>query len=217
MTGPHALPWAVGPPSAAFPDEDFFARPVLEVARDLLGARLESTVGGERAVVVIVETEAYQGPGDPASHAATRQGVTRRNRAMFGPPGRAYIYRSYGVHWCFNVVTGGEGSGEAVLVRGAEVLEGVDVVRRRRGRSPLAAGPGRLCEALAVTDALYGHPLDQPPVRMLGGWSVPEALVARSGRVGVREAADWPFRFYVRGSAGVSRARFGHESPEEKG
>lgn len=185
---------------------DFFRRPVLEVARDLLGTRLVSTVGGKRTVGVIVETEAYRGADDPASHAATRAGRTHRNRAMFGPAGRAYVYRSYGVHWCANVVTGEEGSPEAVLLRGLEPLEGIDLMRTRRGdREPLAAGPGRLCEAMAITGDLYQHELERPPLMVAPGWHVPEALVGVSGRVGVSAAADRPFRFYVVGSSGVSR------------
>jgi DNA-3-methyladenine glycosylase len=180
---------------------------VLDVARALLGCRLVSTVGGVRAVGVIVETEAYAGPTDPASHAATRSGVTARNRAMFGPSGRAYVYRSYGVHWCTNVVTGPVGEAQAVLLRGLEPLEGLPEMARRRGRvTPLGAGPGRLCQALGITGAHYGHDLSQPPLQLLSGWDVPDALVGVSGRVGVSAAADWPYRFYVLGSDGVSRA-----------
>jgi DNA-3-methyladenine glycosylase len=175
------------------------------VARTLLGCRLVSTVDGLRAGGVIVEAEAYAGPNDPASHAATRSGVTERNRAMFGPAGRAYVYRSYGVHWCMNVVTGPVGEAQAVLLRGLEPLEGGTEMARRRGRPPLGAGPGRLCQALGITGALYGHDLSQPPLQLLPGWNVPDAFVGVSGRIGVSAAADWPYRFYVLGSGGVSR------------
>jgi DNA-3-methyladenine glycosylase len=179
---------------------------VTEVARALLGSALVSTAGGFRAVVVVTETEAYGGVDDPASHAATRSGVTERNRAMFGPPGRAYVYRSYGVHWCLNVVTGAEGSGQAVLLRGAAPIEGLDLMRARRsGRTPLCAGPGRLAEALGVTDAMYGHPLSVPPLVLLPGWSVADERTGISGRIGVGVAAELPWRFYVRGAPGVSR------------
>jgi len=155
---------------------------------------------------VIVETEAYSGPDDPASHAATASGPTKRNRAMFGPPGYAYVYRSYGVHWCLNVVTGGEGEPGAVLIRGLDPLEGEDVIATRRGgRRPWTAGPGRLGMALGVTDALYGHDLRRPPLVLRAGWSVPDAAVGVSPRIGVSKAADWPHRFYVRGAPGVSR------------
>ena len=203
-----SLPWLVSEPSPDRLPDGFFERPVLDVARDLLGKRLVSTVGGKRAVGVIVETEAYQGPDDPASHAATRSGRTHRNRAMFGPGGCAYVYRSYGVHWCMNVVTGVEGRAEAVLIRGIEPVEGIDiVVARRGGREPLAAGPGRLCEALAITGDLYGHRLNQEPLELVAGWQVPDSLVGVSGRIGVSAAAERPFRFYVLGSPGVSPHR----------
>ena len=183
----------------------FFRRPVVEVAREVLGGCIVSLVGGARVAGVIVETEAYGGPADPASHAATRSGVTRRNRAMFGPPGRAYVYRSYGIHWCMNVVTGEPGEGGAVLLRGILPILGSEVMRRRRRhRTPLGAGPGRLTEALGIDGELYGHDLREPPLQILPGWSVPEERVAASGRIGIREAADWPHRFYVRGSAGVT-------------
>ena len=156
-------------------------------------------------VGVIVETEAYLDARDPASHAATAA-PTDRNRIMYGPPGVAYVYRIYGMHWCLNVVTGPEGSAQAVLIRGVEVLEGEEVVRtRREGRRPWAAGPGRLCGALGVDGALDGHRLDRAPLRILTGWRVSEDRVARSGRIGVRLAAEWPLRYFVRGAAAVSR------------
>lgn len=178
------------------------------MARDLLGVRIRSTVGGREAVAVIVETEAYLGSLDPASHAATRQGVTARNRAMFGPAGRAYVYRSYGIHWCLNVVTGAEGAGEAVLIRGVDPLAGEEVMAARRGgRRPLAAGPGRLAEALGIGPQLYGHDLALPPLEILPGWRVPERMVRVTGRVGVKNAPEWPLRYLVSGSPGVSRAR----------
>ena len=201
-----ALPWRSGlPPATDFPS-GLFRQPVAEVARALLGTRLISTLGGETAVGVIVETEAYGGADDPASHAATRDGLTRRNASMFGPPCRAYVYRSYGVHWCVNVVTGDVGSPSAVLLRGLEPLEGDDVMlRHRSGRIPIAVGPGRLCEALAIDGALDGHDLREPPLWLEPGWHVGDGSVGVSGRVGVRAAADRPLRFYVLGSPGVSR------------
>lgn len=181
-------------------------RPVTEVARALLGSVLLSTVDGARTLAVVTETEAYGGPDDPASHAATRSGVTERNRAMFGPPGRAYVYRSYGVHWCLNVVTGAEGSGAAVLFRGAAPLGGLDVMRvRRSGRTPFCTGPGRLAQALGVTGALYGHALERAPLILLPGWCVADEHTGVSVRIGVGVAAERPWRFYVRGAPGVSR------------
>lgn len=203
------LPWH-GPrePSCHPLEPSLLRSDAAAVARALLGARLRSSVGGESCTGVIVETEAYLGSGDPASHAATRAGVTDRNRTMFGPAGRSYVYRSYGIHWCLNVVTGEAGVGQAVLIRGVEPLEGAEVMLgRRRGRRPLAAGPGRLGQALAVTGELDGHDLSRPPLELLAGWPVPGERVARTGRVGVSRAPEWPLRFVVRGSPGVSRAR----------
>lgn len=201
------LPWRadVGP-STGFP-RDFFLRPVAEVARGLLGARLISDVGGSRTSGVIVEAEAYEGLDDPASHAATRVGRTHRNRAMFGPAGHAYVYRIYGMHWCVNVVTGLEGDPQAVLLRGLDPLEGLEAMARRRGgTASLAAGPGRLCQALGITGALYGHDLRRPPLRLEPGWAVAPSRIGVGGRIGVRAAADRPLRFYVVGAHGVSRA-----------
>jgi DNA-3-methyladenine glycosylase len=199
------FPWRGGPPPVASFADGFFAGAAPDVARGLLGARLVSSVGGCRTAGVIVETEAYLGPDDPASHAATRGGPTERNRAMFGPPGRAYVYRSYGMHWCMNVVTGVEGVAQAVLLRGLDPLEGeAHMAHRRRGRAPLASGPGRLCEALGVTGVLYGHDLSAPPLLLLPGWPLPDYMIEVGGRIGVRVAADWPLRYYVRGNPGVS-------------
>jgi DNA-3-methyladenine glycosylase len=167
---------------------------------------LLSTVGGVRTLAVVTETEAYGGPDDPASHASTRSGVTERNRAMFGPPGRAYVYLSHGVHWCLNVVTCAEGSGAAVLFRGATPIVGLDTMHARRsGRTPLCTGPGRLAQALGVTGALYGHALERAPLVLLPGWHVPDEGIGASGRIGVGVAAERPWRFYVRGAPGVSR------------
>lgn len=201
-------PWRCGvQPQSGLPP-GFFARDAREVARDLLGARVASTVEGRRVEGVVVEVEAYLGPGDPASHAATRGGRTARNASMFGPPGRAYVYLVYGIHWCLNVVTGKEGEAQAVLLRGMEPLNGLDVMASRRGRNEaLGSGPGRLAQALGVDGGLDGHDLRRPPLRILPGWSVPDHAVAVTGRVGVREAADLPFRFLLEGSPGVSPGR----------
>lgn len=201
----RSLPWRSGAPGGGIFPTGFFLRPVADVARALLGARLVSTVDERRCAGVVVETEAYGGPEDPASHAATRSGRTRRNASMFGPPGHAYVYRSHGVHWCFNVVTGPESVPQAVLIRGLEPLEGVDVMEGRRGgRRPTAAGPGRLCQALGIDGGHDGLDLSRGALRLEPGWTVPAAAVRVTGRVGIRAAADWPLRFYVSGSPGVS-------------
>lgn len=178
------------------------------LARDLLGQRLHSSVAGETVVGRIVETEAYLGPEDAASHAATRTGVTERNRLMFGPAGIAYVYRIYGMHWCLNV-TGGRDADEvgAVLLRGVEIIEGRPIAARRRGRDDhLADGPGKLCQAFGVDGALDGHDLTEPPLRIIPADPVPDDLVRRTGRVGIRSAVSWPLRYLVADSPGVSRA-----------
>jgi DNA-3-methyladenine glycosylase len=185
--------------------DSFFLRDAAAVARELLGTRFRSTVGGVTVEGVVVETEAYTGPHDPASHGAARIGETHRNRSMFGPPGRAYVYRSYGIHWCLNVVTGEPGYPAAVLIRALDPIAGVsEMTLRRGGRMPLCAGPGRLTQALGVTGDLDGHSLADPPLQLLQGWRIPEGEVAVSGRVGVAKAADWPLRFYLRGHPEVS-------------
>lgn len=189
--------------------EAFFDRDAEEVARDLLGAVLETTLDGVRTTGRIVETEAYPGPHDSASHAAERVGRTRRNEPMFGAPGTAYIYRIYGLHWCFNVVTGPIGYPAAVLVRALEPLEGVEAMRRRR-RNPardrdLASGPGKLAEALAITGDLNRHLLREAPLRILAGSPVSDEEVTRGPRIGISSAVDWPLRFYITDSPWISR------------
>jgi DNA-3-methyladenine glycosylase len=189
---------------------DFCARPAEDVARDLLGRVLVSSVGGDVAAGRIVEAEAYVGPHDDASHAASRTGRTARNAAMFGPPGTAYVYRIYGIHWCLNIVTDRPGYPAAVLVRALEPLAGWDVMRRRRGGvadRDLARGPGRLAQALGVDRSLDGHALRAPPLLLTAGAPVPAARVAVDRRVGVVRAADWPLRFFVEGSRWISRGR----------
>lgn len=200
-------PWSGSPGRGTF-DRSFFERPAERVAPDLLGARLVSTVGGRRVVGAIVEVEAYTGTDDPASHAAARIGRTRRNSSMYGPPGTAYVYLSYGVHWCLNVVTGGIGEPCAVLLRAVDPIEGLGVMATRRGRERhLTSGPGRVGQAFGVTDALDGHEFSSPPLRLLPGWPTPPGWIDVSGRVGVSRAQDWPLRFSVRGNTSVSRPR----------
>jgi DNA-3-methyladenine glycosylase len=180
--------------------DDFFARDVCEVARDLVGATLIlDGVGG-----VVVETEAY-GPGDPASHSF--RGPTSRNRTMFGPPGRLYVYRSYGIHWCANLVCGVEGVGSAVLLRALEPTSELDVMRARRGvEDPrlLCSGPGRLTQALGITLAHDGLRVDRPPFTFEPS---PGADLVVGPRVGITRAADRPRRYALRGSPFVSRPR----------
>jgi len=177
----------------------FFARSVHDVAPELVGSTLlVDGVGGR-----IVEVEAYDA-GDPARHGF--RGQTARNRAMFGPAGHAYVYRSYGIHWCLNLVCGREGVPEAVLVRALEPTHGLERMRERRGLDDerlLCAGPGRLCQALEVSAAQDGLALDAPPFALLPAEE--GVAVARGPRVGIKRAADLPWRYGLAGSSFVSR------------
>lgn len=145
----------------------------VEAAQYLLGATIIRTLkSGEVLKARIVETESYH-QSDPASH--TYRGQTKRNAAMFGPPGHAYIYFSYGVHWCFNVTAGEKGEGAGVLIRAAESLEGIATMRRLRGNvtdSHLTNGPAKLTQALAIDNSLYGHDLHHPPLQVIDGGTV---------------------------------------------
>ncbi|KQW50805.1 MULTISPECIES: DNA-3-methyladenine glycosylase [unclassified Roseateles] len=177
---------------------DFNASPV-DVARELLGwTLLVDGVGG-----VIVETEAYDGD-DPASHSFS--GRTARNAAMFGPPGHAYVYLSYGLHWCLNFVCREPGHGAAVLVRALQPTHGLDVMRARRGVEALrllAAGPGRVGQALGIDRSFDGLPLDRPPFELQPPAGPVD--VASGARIGISKAAEQPWRFGVTGSAFLSK------------
>jgi DNA-3-methyladenine glycosylase len=177
----------------------FFARSVHEVAPDLIGATLlVDGVGG-----TIVEVEAYDHE-DPAAHGY--RGRTAQNASMFGPPGHAYVYRSYGIHWCLNLVCEDEGVASAVLLRALEPTHGLDAMRMRRGLEEqrlLCAGPGRLCQALAITRGHDGLPLDEPPFRLTARSG--DGDVVRGPRVGITKAADLPWRYALSGSRYLSR------------
>ena len=179
---------------------DFFARSVHTVAPELLGVTLlVDGVGGP-----IVEVEAYDAD-DPAAHGF--RGKTDRNASMFGPPGHAYVYRSYGLHWCLNFVCDAEGVAAAVLVRALEPSEGLEAMRARRGVAQerlLCAGPGRLCQALGVTRDHDGCALDEPPFALVAPDERP-ALVS-GPRIGISRAAELPWRYGVAGSRFLSRA-----------
>lgn len=183
----------------------FFARPARAVAPDLLGALLVSEVGGVRTSGRIVEVEAYEGPDDPASHAADSIGRTRRNEGLFGPPGTAYVHLNYGIHWCFNAVTDVEGSPHGVLIRALEPVCGTVHMRSRRGRDELTNGPGRLSQALGIGPDLQGHPLDEPPVWIEEGAPVPAESLVTTTRIGITKGAELRLRFYDSRSRWVSR------------
>ena len=176
-------------------------RSVHEAARTLIGwTLLVDGVGGR-----IVEVEAYA-PDDPASHSF--RGETSRNGAMFGPPGCLYVYRSYGVHWCANVVCHEPGTGAAVLLRALEPTHGLDTMRARRGLDDdllLCSGPGRLTQALGISNAHDGLPLDGPPFRLLEPHDPVE--VVAGPRVGISRAVELPWRYSLRSSPFVSRPR----------
>ncbi len=186
-------------------DSAFFDRPASQVAPDLLGALLVSEIGGVRTAGWIVETEAYEGPGDPASHAWGRTGRTPRNEPLFGPPGTAYVHLNYGIHWCFNAVTAAVGLPHGVLIRALEPSTGQEQMRARRGRQELTNGPARLAQALGLGPELQGHPLDRRPVWIEVGAPVPSEEIVRATRIGIRRGADRPWRYYDGRSPWVSR------------
>ena len=176
-----------------------FGASALSVARQLIGTvLLVDGIGG-----MIVETEAYD-QSEAASHGFT--GPSVRNAPLFGPPGRAYVYHSYGIHWCLNVVCRKTGHAAGVLIRALEPTIGIDVMMRRRGSADLrllCSGPGRLGEALAVSTALNGKRLDRTPFKLLAPLSKPSLV--RGKRIGITKAADRPWRFGLKGSVFVSR------------
>ena len=177
----------------------FFDRSVHEVAPELIGASL--FVGG--AGGVIVEVEAYHHT-DPAAHSYT--GPTERNAVMFGPPGYAYVYRSYGIHWCLNFVCEEEGSASAVLIRAIEPTTGLALMRRRRGLKEarlLSSGPGRLTQAMGITHAHNGLALDEAPFSLTVRTEEPEILTGP--RIGITKAADLPWRYGLKGSRHLSK------------
>jgi DNA-3-methyladenine glycosylase len=180
----------------------FYARPVVEVARDLIGC----TVSHDGCAGVIVETEAYH-ESEPACHAFV--GLTPRTRVLFGPPGRAYLYRSYGIHACLNAVCEPEGVGAAVLIRALEPVEGIELMRRRRGVErvrDLCSGPGKLTQALGIGLELNGSDLARGPIvfaRRPNAWK--DVPVAESRRIGITKAIELPWRFCAVGNPSLSR------------
>ncbi len=178
---------------------EFFARSVHDLAPELVGVTLlVGGVGGR-----IVEVEAYDGE-DPAAHGF--RGRTARNASMFGPPGHAYVYRSYGLHWCLNLVCDQEGRAEAVLLRALEPTHGLDAMRARRGLEEprlLCAGPGRLCQGLGVTRDHDGLPLDAPPFELRAPERTPP--IVTGPRIGISVAVEQPWRYAEAGSRFLSR------------
>ena len=183
----------------------FYARPTLCVARDLLGCVVSHATAEGMVAGVIVETEAYIGPEDPACHAYV--GRTRRNEAMWGPPGHAYVYKSYGIHWMLNVVTERDGYPAAVLIRAAEPLAGAAILAERcagQRRRDWLVGPGRLTQGLGLDGGANGASLTSGPLLIHAGAPVLDADIFASGRIGISRGVELPWRFYVAGSASVS-------------
>jgi DNA-3-methyladenine glycosylase len=197
---------------------DFFARPATQVAPSLLGCVLAHRTAVGLVAVELTEVEAYAGRTDPASHAY--RGKTRRNAVMFGPPGHAYVYFTYGMHFCANLVCAGEDTADAVLLRAGAITAGEELARARRSRLPpatdlafrdLARGPARLCQALGIDRTLNGADVCAPdsPLQVLPGARTPvrSAAIATGPRVGVSSAAEVPWRFWLDGEPTVSAYR----------
>lgn len=196
-----------GPP--ATPDRTWFDRPSDELAPELLGARLVRDTPDGRIGGRIVEVEAYRGPEDLAAHSS--RGRTARNAVMFGPPGHLYVYFTYGMHWCSNVVCNPSGGGGAVLMRALAPLVGLDVMWARRPKArrerDLCSGPARLCQALGLTGDLDGADLSTGPVHLLDDGTPPPSDPGNSVRIGLSpgKGDDSPWRWFVAGDPNVSR------------
>jgi DNA-3-methyladenine glycosylase len=174
-----------------------------------LGTVLECETEDGTASGIIVETEAYLGEHDLACHAAV--GRTARTEHLYGAPGISYVYFIYGMYWCFNAVTRAEGSPSAVLVRALEPLDGISLMRKRRPRTRsdvnLTNGPGKLCQALGITGALTGKPMQRKPLVIREGRHVSDVQVEVTPRIGITKCADWPLRWIIRGNEYVSKGK----------
>jgi DNA-3-methyladenine glycosylase len=187
--------------------KDLFEKDTIKAARSLLGAVLVHDSPEGRTSGIIVETEAYLSQDDPACHAS--KGKTKRNAVMFGPPGRAYVYLIYGCYYCFNAVTNKEGVGEAVLIRALEPLEGLELMKERRGPGQkltnLTSGPGKLCDAMGISKEQNGLSLQKPPLYITAGVEIESSSIGVSGRIGINQAQDKPWRFFISGNIYLSR------------
>jgi len=184
---------------------DFLAGPAEEVAPRLLGCHIIRKVGGKTLVGRIVETEAYH-QTDAASH--SYRGQTPRTKIMFGQPGHLYVYFTYGMHYCCNIVTGGEGEGSAVLIRALEPVAGLEPMRTNRPNQPdnqLTNGPAKLCQAFKIDKQSNGHDLSQEPLQLIIKPALAPAKIVRTVRIGISQAKDVPWRFYEHGNSFVSR------------
>jgi len=194
-------------------ERGFFLQNVQDIARSLLGMHFVRIDGnGQRLSGRIVETEVYAGKHDPASH--SYRGKTSRNAVMFKPGGHLYVYFTYGMHYCCNVVTGPEGDGEAVLIRALEPLEGLDIMIRQRYKKEtitqqqfknLTNGPAKLCAAMGIDKNMNGMDLLTGECRIEAGTVIPDKDVISASRIGIRLGSDLPWRYYIRGNEWVSR------------
>lgn len=179
-------------------------------AQLLLGRVLVRVRSGQKLAGKIVETEAYH-QSDPASH--TFRGMTARNAAMFGPAGRAYIYFTYGMHYCFNITAGTEGEGSGVLIRALEPLEGLDIMQQNRRlqgqprsvKLNLCSGPAKLAQAMAIDKSLYGHDLTKPPLYLEGAEAIPTNQIVTTTRIGIKNSAATLLRFYIKDNPYISK------------
>ncbi len=190
---------------AYLPGYDFYARDPCEVAIDLIGSYLVSTDHEGLTAIRIVEVEAYGGEDDPASHAF--RGMTRRNAPMWDSPGRSYVYFTYGMHYCFNIVTSPKGVAGAVLIRAGQPVQGIDIMTRRRGRNllgDLCSGPAKLCQAMGIDLSLNNVILDTPRICLLVPRNRNHLEIECSARIGIRNGLHLPWRFYEKDSVWVS-------------
>ena len=188
----------------------FYLRPTLTIAKELLGKLLVRKIGRQLLIGRIVEVEAYLGKRDPASHAY--RGKTRRNEIMFREGGHLYVYFTYGMHFCANVVTREEGVGEAVLIRAVEPVEGIEVMIKNRGFTrdetnywDLTNGPAKLCEAFGIQRGQNGIDLLDEEIFVTRGETIPNSRIGTSTRIGIKNATDKRWRFFVKGNRFVSR------------
>ncbi len=191
--------------------QSFYQKKTVALAKSLLGTYLVHDSAEGRAIGRIVETEAYLNGKDPASHSF--KGKTKRNEVMFGPPGHAYIYFIYGMYYCFNVVTGCVGNGEAILIRALEPVDGIKLMEERRGTRDvrnLCSGPGKLVQALGITRDLNGHSMVHPPLTIwshesFGEMRPKKSEIIATPRIGINLGMELPLRFYLKGSHFASR------------
>jgi DNA-3-methyladenine glycosylase len=187
--------------------QSFYARPTVEVARDLLGKLVVHGVGSEELAGRIVEVEAYLGLKDEASHAFA--GITPRTKVMFGPPGHAYVYLIYGMYHCLNLVTEPDGEAGCVLIRALEPVAGVEAMQTRRPKArrlhDIASGPGKLTRAMGITLAHYGADVTRGALTVREDVSASGFEMGMSPRIGIKKCVDWPLRFFIKGNAHVSK------------